>query len=151
HVPFGQVRLGGKKTGTRKGDAIRLGQVLDDARARVAKVLAESNPELPAQEAEAVARDVGIGAVGVANLVAQPEKAVDFGWEDILSLQGDSAPYVQYSHARAASILRRAGVDAGSLGDVDAAPLARPEEWALALRLSDFADETARAAATDEP
>lgn len=151
HVPFGLVRLGGKKTATRTGDVILLKEVIAEASARVAKLLAETNPDLPAATAEAVARDVGVGVVVFANLVAQRDKDVDFEWDDIVSLNGDAAPYVQYAHARTASVLRRAGADPVALAETDPAPLVRDEEWALAKLLVELADETARAAETKEP
>lgn len=151
HVPFGLVRLGGKKTGSRSGDVILLRDVIGEAATRVGALLRETNPDLPAEQAEAIARDVGTGAVVFANLAPQREKDVDFEWEDVVSLHGDAGPYVQYAHARTSSILRRAGAAADGLVDADAAPLARDEEWALAKILCELPDETARAAETDEP
>jgi arginyl-tRNA synthetase len=148
HVPFGLVRVGGKKAGTRTGNVVLLKEVLAEARARVRTLLAETNPDLPADKAAAVAHDVGTGAVVFANLVSQREKDVDFGWDEVVSLHGDSAPYVQYAHARTASILRKAGEDTAG---ADPGRLARAEEWALAKILADFGDETARAVDTDEP
>jgi arginyl-tRNA synthetase len=148
HVPFGLVRLGGKKAGTRSGNVVLLKEVLAEARSRVRALLAGTNPDLPHDRVESVANDVGTGAVVFANLVSQREKDVDFEWEDVVSLQGDSAPYVQYAHARTASILRRAAEDTTA---ADPALLARDEEWALAKILTDLAGETERAAETDEP
>ena len=153
HVPFGLVRLFGKKTSTRKGKVVLLRDVIDEASARVATLLKETNPDLPAAEAEAVARDVGVGVIIFANLVAQREKDVDFELDDVASLHGDAGPYIQYAHARTASVLRRGGVAGGraALADADPAPLGRDEEWALAKILCELPDETARAAETDEP
>jgi arginyl-tRNA synthetase len=151
HVPFGLVRLGGKKARTRTGEVILLKDVIGEATTRVAALLKETNPELAPAQAEAVAREVGVGVVVFANLAAQREKDVDFEWEDIVSLHGDASPYVQYAHARTASILARAGVAPGSLVDADPAPLGRDEEWALAKLLTELPDEVARAAETDEP
>ncbi len=148
HVPFGVVRLGGKKAGTRTGNVVLLKEVLAEARGRVRALLAETNPALPPDRADAVANDVGTGAVVFASLVSQREKDVDFEWDEVLSLQGDSAPYVQYAHARTAGILRKAAEDTTG---ADPARLARDEEWALAKILADLPDETARAADTDEP
>jgi arginyl-tRNA synthetase len=151
HVPFGLVRFGGKKTRTRSGDVILLTEVIAEATARVRALLDDTNPDLPPGRADAVARDVGIGVIVFANLVAQREKDVDFEWDDVVSLSGDAAPYVQYAHARVASIMRRAGVAPGELAGADPAPLQRDEEWALAKLLGDLGDEVARAAESDEP
>jgi arginyl-tRNA synthetase len=148
HVPFGLVRVGGKKAGTRKGNVIPLKELLAEARDRVLALLAEINPDLPPEQAAAVAGEVGRGAVVFANLQSQREKDVDFEWDDVINLHGDSAPYIQYAHARTASILRKAGDDVAT---ADPARLVREEEWGLAKILSDFPDETARAAETDEP
>src|SRR5262249_10406995 len=141
--------LGGKKASTRMGDVILLREVMAEATARVAKVLEETNPDLPPEQAAAVAHEVGTGAVIFANLSAQREKDVDFEWDDIGTLRGDAGPYIQYAHARTASLLRSGGQQ--DLAAADPAPLARDEEWALAKMLLDFADEIARAAASDEP
>ena len=152
HVSFGLVRLGGKKARTRTGEVILLKEVTGEATERVAKLLRETNPDLPPERAEAVARDVGTGVVIFSNLASQREKDVDFEWEDIVSLRGDAGPYVQYAHARTASLLRTGGVaDPAELAGADPAPLVRDEEWALALMLGDLGDEVARAAETDEP
>jgi arginyl-tRNA synthetase len=110
-------------------------------------VVAEKNAELPADRRAAVARDVGIGAVVFFNLSSQREKDIEFDMDRVLSFEGDAGPYVQFAHARAASILRRGG----AAGDADPAKLVRAEEWALAKMLSDIGDETARAADADEP
>jgi arginyl-tRNA synthetase len=151
HVPFGLVRLGGKKTSTRMGDVILLKQVIAEAAARVAALLRETNPDLPPEKAAEVARDVGVGAIIFSNLSAQREKDVDFEWEDVVSLRGDAGPYVQYAHARTSSLLRTGGLTSADLAGVDPAPLVREEEWALAKQLLDLGDEVARGADADEP
>ncbi len=153
HIPFGLVRLGGKKTGTRSGNVVLLKEVFEDATADVAPRIAESQPQLSAEEAAEIARTVGVGAVVFANLVTQREKDVDFDWAKVISLDGDSGPYLQYSHARCASILRKAGApqDAQVLAEVDWAKLGHDAEWAVARRLLDFPELVVRAAASCEP
>jgi arginyl-tRNA synthetase len=151
HVRFGLVRLGGKKARTRTGEVILLKEVIAEATARVARLLAENNPDLPPDRAQAVARDVGVGVVVFANLAAQREKDVDFEWEDVVSLRGDAGPYVQYAHARTASLLRAGGIAESDLAGADPTPLVRDEEWALAKLLTELGDEVARAAESDEP
>jgi arginyl-tRNA synthetase len=98
HVSFGLVRLGGKKTGTRTGSVVKLRDVLDEATKAVRERITERNPELA--DADKVARQVGIGAVVFADLKTAREKDVDFHWDDILAFDGDTGPYVQYTHAR---------------------------------------------------
>ncbi len=152
HVGFGLVRLGGKKTGTRTGNVVLLKEVLAEAQQKIAARLQEAGSPLSVEERERVARAVGVGAVIFANLSQQRDKDVDFSWDDVLSFEGDAGPYVQYAHARTASILRKGDVDdPRALLSADPARLAREEEWALTRLLTDLPDETARASATSEP
>ncbi len=151
HVPFGLVRLGGKKTGTRTGNVVLLKDVLEEAETDVKAKIAEVNPDLPAHQLDAVARMVGTGAVMFANLVAQREKDVDFDWNRVVALDGDTGPYVQYSHARCASILRRAAEPVGvaDLAAIDFARLTHDAEWAVAKRLLELPEVLVRAALGD--
>lgn len=158
HIPFGLVRLGGKKTGTRAGNVVLLEDVLDEAQSRASVVVADNvekaGVDISDADRIAIARAVGVGAVVFANLVTQREKDIDFEWEQVLSTTGDSGPYVQYAHARCASILRKtelspnsgpsASGDLGSLLDNDL-------EWAVARKLLDFGEVVARAARSNEP
>jgi arginyl-tRNA synthetase len=149
HVPFGLVRIGGKKTGTRAGNVVLLKDVLAEAEQRVRALIAEHDAALATTS---VARDVGIGAVVFANLSPQREKDVDFDWDKVVSLTGDSGPYLQYSHARCCAIARKAGeVGVAPSRDVDFARLTHDSEWAVARRILDFPDAVVRAAAASEP
>src|SRR5688572_12269051 len=109
HVSFGQVRFGGRKTGTRTGNVVKLREVLEEAADAVRARIEEKNPGLAGREQ--TARQVGVGAVVFADLATQREKDVEFDWDRMLSFEGDTGPYVQYAHARTASILRRAPAD----------------------------------------
>jgi len=150
HVPFGLVRVHGKKTGTRTGNVVLLKEVLSEAIERSSERIRANDPAMSDDGVAETARQVGVGAVVFANLVSQREKDVDFEMEDVLSVTGDSGPYLQYAHARCASILRKAeGLEAAA--DVDPAPLTADAEWAVARKLSDFADAVARAADGNEP
>jgi arginyl-tRNA synthetase len=149
HVPFGLVRIGGKKTGTRTGEVVLLREVLAEAQRRSRERIAEANPEIGADQLDEVARKVGVGAIVFANLASQRDKDVDFSWDEVLSFEGDAGPYVQYAHARSAAILRKAEVEADPAAD--AALLASDHEWQLGLRLADFPDAVARAARGDDP
>src|SRR5688572_17520145 len=108
HVAFGLVRIGGKKAGNRSGNVVLLKEVLAEAQEGVSVFLAEKNAGLSPERREEIARQVGLGAIVFANLFTQREKDVDFDLAQITSFDGDSAPYVQYSHARASSVLRKA-------------------------------------------
>ncbi len=150
HVPFGLVRLGGKKTGTREGNVVLLKEVLAEAQARAVPIIEKNNPEMTPEEVAATARMVGIGAVVFANLCTQREKDMDFEWEQVLSTAGDSGPYIQYAHARCASILRNAeGLSPSE--EVDGSLLGSEHEWALARKLVEFGEAVQRAAEASEP
>lgn len=109
HVPYGLVSLEGAKLSTRTGNIIYAEDILNEAVKRAAKAIEEKNPEL--MEKETVAKKVGIGAVIFHDLFNQRIKNVDFSWEDVLSFEGTTGPYVQYTYARAKSILRKSNVD----------------------------------------
>ena len=150
HVPFGLVRIGGKKTRSREGNIVLLKEVLREATDRSRDRVREKNPDMAPDELERTARVVGIGAVVFANLSSQRDKDVDFDWDDVLSTDGDSGPYVQYAHARASKLVRdgAAGMD---LAAADPAPLTSDLEWQVARALTDFPDVVAKAAETLEP
>jgi arginyl-tRNA synthetase len=151
HVPYGHVRIGGKKTATRLGNVVLMKTVFDIMQDEVREVIAASNPEMPADQMARVAREVGIGAVIFANLASQREKDVDFDLEKVTSISGDSGPYLQYSHARCASILRKAGVTDASLDGVDWSLLSHDAEWAVAKRLLEMPEIVVRAGDAAEP
>lgn len=138
HVWFGSI-LGpdNRPFKTRSGDTIKLADLLDEAEERAYAVVSAKNPELPEAERREVARVVGLGAVKYADL--QPHRQSDyvFDWDRMLSLQGNTAPYLQYAYARIRSIFRRGGAE--RLGFSPAAVavpvLAAPEELALAKHL----------------
>ncbi len=152
HIQFGFVRLGGKKTGTRIGNVVLLRDVLREAKERARERVREKNPDMSEAELAETARVVGIGAIVFANMVTQRDKDVDFDWEDILSTDGDTGPYVQYAHARCSSVLGKAGeVSLPELAGADPAPLEGDLEWAVARALVDFPDVVAKAAEQSEP
>ncbi|MDB4959664.1 MAG: arginyl-tRNA synthetase [Myxococcales bacterium] len=151
HVPFGLVRIGGKKTGTRTGNVVLLKEVIGEAEARVRALIAETNPDLPADVLDRVAPMVGTGAVVFANLAPQREKDVDFEWEKVVAMQGDSGPYLQYSYARCASIARKANEPITSTSGIDFGKLAHDAEWAVARKLLEFPDVVVRSAEACEP
>jgi arginyl-tRNA synthetase len=151
HVSFGLVRLGGKKTSTRLGNVVLMRHVFDIAADEVRDRIAERNPDLSVAQIEATANMVGIGAVVFANLASQRDKDVDFDLDKAVSLEGDSGPYIQYSHARCASIARKAGERVTSIDGVDFGRLGHDTEWAVARRLAELPEVVVRAADTCEP
>jgi arginyl-tRNA synthetase len=150
HVPYGLVRVGGKKGATRLGNVLLMQQVFAIAEDEVRRKIAEVNPELPADVVDKVAREVGIGAVIFANLAQQREKDIDFDIDKAVSLEGDSGPYLQMQHARCSSVFRKAGEQVTS-ADADFTKLAHDAEWAIARRLLDFPEIVVRAGDACEP
>ena len=151
HVPYGLIRVGGKKTGTRLGNVVLMRDVFKIAEDEVRQVMATVNPNLPKEVVDDVAPKVGIGAVVFANLATQREKDVDFDLDKAISLDGDSGPYLMYSHARCASIVRKAGETIASVEGIDFSLLTHDAEWAVAGKLLEFPDHVVRASENSEP
>ncbi|GAA3753855.1 arginine--tRNA ligase [Plantactinospora mayteni] len=136
HVGFGLV-LGpdGRKLASRAGDSVKLVELLDEAVARATALARQKNPGLgPAAVAE-VGRAIGIGAVKYADLSVDRSRDYVFDWDRMLALSGNTAPYLQYAHARIRSIFRRAGRAAPEGVPV---LVGEPAERALARELLDF-------------
>ena len=107
HVPFGWVNLAGEKLSTRKGKVVLLEELLQTAIQKTLEIINEKNPNL--EHKEEVAREVGVGAVVFGALSVNRIKDVTFSWEEALNFDGETGPYLQYTHARACSILRKVG------------------------------------------
>lgn len=120
HVAFGNV-LGPdrKMLRSRSGETVKLVDLLDEATERAAAAVAEKNPELSDDERAEVARTVGIGAVKYSDLSNDRIKDYVFDWDRMLAFEGNTAPYLQYAHARICSIFRRADVERASVRGTD--------------------------------
>lgn len=151
HVPYGLIRVAGKRSATRLGGVVLMRDVFKIAEAEVREIIAKVNPDLPAPVVDQVAPQIGIGAVVFANLATQRDKDIDFDLEKAISLEGDSGPYIQYSHARCASILRKAGETVTSVEGIDFSLLTQDAEWAVAKKLLELPDIVVRAADNSEP
>lgn len=133
HVAFGSVLGPDKKPfKSRGGESIKLMALIEEAEARAGAVVREKNPELDAGSIEAIAHAVGIGSIKYADLSTHRIKDYVFDWDRMLALEGNTAPYLMYAHARIRSILRR--VDDWS-PDKASIVLQDPAERALALEL----------------
>lgn len=137
HMPFGTM-LGkdGKPFKTRSGGTVKLAELLDEAEERALLMVQEKSTDLSTDEQQQVAKTVGVGAVKYADLAKNRLSDYVFDWDTMLSLQGNTAPYLQYAYARSRSILRK-------VGEWDAqAPLlmTEPAERALALRILQLTD-----------
>jgi arginyl-tRNA synthetase len=151
HVAFGSV-LGDdrKMLRSRSGDSVKLSDLLDEAVERAAAAVAEKNPDLDAETRAEVARMIGIGAVKYADLSNDRIKDYVFDWDRMLAFEGNTAPYLQYAHARICSIFRRAGVDRTDLRDL-AIVLGQPQERDLAKRLLTYPTAVAETLAAYAP
>jgi arginyl-tRNA synthetase len=146
HAGFGTM-MGpdGKPFKTRSGDVVKLADLLDEAEERALVTVREKNPDFPDAQQREIARMVGIGAVKYSDLSKDRVSDYAFDWDRILSFQGNTAPYLQYAHARIRSIFRKANIDPQFLrGPVH---LTEPTEFALAkfiLRFGEILDQVAR-------
>ena len=139
HIAFGSI-LGEdrKMMKTRSGDNVGLVELLDEARARAAAIIGEKSAHLSPEEASEVADIVGIGAVKFAELSQNRLTDYVFSWDRMLALQGDTAPYLQYSHVRIRSIFRK--LDADFSAKDAKLTLTAPEEIHLARLLARFGE-----------
>ena len=106
HVAFGMVSFEGESLSTRKGNVVYLEDLLNQAVEKARAIIDEKSPDL--ENRDEVARQVGIGAVVFFDLYNNRIKDIDFSWERALNFEGETGPYVQYTHARACSVLRKA-------------------------------------------
>ncbi len=152
HVWFGLMRLPEGTFSTRQGNVIKLERLLDEAESRALALVKESSPEMGAALQREVARAVGIGAVKYADLSQNPQSLVTFSWDKALALDGNSAPYLQYAHARIASVRDKYREQFGDRKPEDSQiVLGEAIERRLAVRLARFPDVLLRAAAAYKP
>lgn len=135
HVSFGLVKFADRKLSTRKGEVIFLDDLLKESVAKTLEIINEKNPEL--ENKEEVAKKIGVGAMVFTYLKNSRERDIVFDWKEMLSFDGETGPYVQYTYARAKSILRKAGEVST---DVDYSKLNSKEEFELIKTLEGFND-----------
>jgi len=116
HVPFGSM-LGqdGKPFKTRAGGTVKLAQLLDEAEQRALGPVTRKNPDLPEALRREIAKVVGLGAVKYTDLSQNPASDYIFDWDKMLSLDGNTAPYLQYAYVRVQSIFRKGKIDSQEL------------------------------------
>jgi arginyl-tRNA synthetase len=148
HLAYETVLLEGKQMSGRKGIVVSVDEVLDEAVQRVRAVIAEKNPDHPSpQEA---AEQIGVGAVRFAMIKTEARKQIDFRYDQALSFEGDTGPYIQYAYARAGSILRKAEEQGVSSERTDFS-LTTSHEVALAKHLLRFPEVLQDAARNKAP
>lgn len=152
HIWFGLMRLPEGTFSTREGNVIRLEKLLDAAEAKAFEAVSEVNPDLPKEEREEIARVVGLGAIRYADLSQNRQSTVVFTWEKALSLDGNTAPYLQYAYARIRSVLRKYEETVPG-GSIERAPIriGEPAEREVVRRLIRFPGALRRATEQRRP
>ncbi len=135
HFAYNLVRLPGARMSSRRGRYVTLDEVLDGAAERAYEEVSKRSPHLSKEEKRQISDFVGNGAVKYALVEVDPTKPVIFTWDRVLDFEKNSAPYIQYSHARAQSILRKADREPE---DVDYSLLTDPIERDIVLTLARF-------------
>ena len=148
HHMFGMM-LGkdGKPFKTRAGGTVKLSDLLDEALERARRLVAEKNPDMPADELEKLANAVGIGAVKYADLSKNRTTDYIFDWDNMLAFEGNTAPYMQYAYTRVLSVFRKANIDESVLANATVS-ITEDREAQLAARLLQF-EETLSVVARD--
>ncbi len=133
HVGFGLVKFQDRKLSTRKGEVVFLEELLNDSVKRVHDIINEKNPNL--ENKDEIAEKIGVGAIIFTYLKNNKEKDIVIDWNEMLSFEGETGPYVQYAYARGNSVLEKAG---DIKLDVDYDLLKSDEEFKLIKALSNF-------------
>ena len=145
HVSFGMVSGTEGAFSTRRGNMVKLREVLNAAIEKTGEIMKEKSPDL--ENRDAVARDVGVGALVWNSLYNGRIKDVVFDWDTVLNFDGETGPYAQYTHARACSVLRKAQPQ----GEIDYSLLSDDESRGLIAALAAFPDAVREAMDKYEP
>lgn len=148
HIPYGLVSLEGEKLSTRTGNIIYAEDILREAIKRSSQLIAKKNPSL--SNKDQISEIVGIGAVIFHDLFNQRIKNVNFSWEEVLNFDGTTGPYVQYTYARAKSILRKGNIDNLNF-NIDTNLLLDESSYNLAKEIAFYPEKVKEAAARYEP
>lgn len=144
HIPFGLILKDGKKLSTRKGKIILLEEVLNEAIQLAETTIEEKNPQL--RNKKEVAKEVGVGAIIFSDLKQHRKHDIEFDIKKMLQTEGETGPYIQYTYARACSILRKAQeVETYLVTEVN------DYEWEVIKSLQQFPSITKRAASEYDP
>ncbi len=147
HIDFGWVKFENRTMSTRRGQIIFLEDVIGQARDLAREKILEKNPALA--EIDKTAHIIGVGAVLFSQLSVRRQKDVNFVWEEVLNFDGETGPYLQYTHARLRSLLRNYGQEV--VADIDFDLLDQEEERRVIEILADFADAIGDAARNYDP
>lgn len=147
HVPYGTYSFGGEKIASRTGNVVLLEDLFNDAIHRALAIIDEKNPSL--ENKNTIAKAVGVGAIIFGSLSNSRIRDVNFDWEEALSFEGNTGPYVQYSYARTASVLRKNEETVFSIINDNYTP--NTDECALIKALAMLPEKVVSAASSNEP
>ena len=147
HTPFGLVSLGDGKLSTRKGHVVLMEDILNMSVEKTKNIIEEKNPNL--ENKDEIAEEVGIGAIIFEDLFNSRIKNVVFDFDRMLNFDGETGPYAQYTHARACSIIKRAGVDVDE--NIDYSLLNDEASFNVCKVINEFPDKLAEADDKNEP
>lgn len=147
HISFGMVSLKDQTLSTRKGQVVFLEDVLNKAIDKTREIM--ENRDDAVENIDEVSRIVGIGAVKFQELYNNRIKDYVFDWDEVLNFDGETGPYVQYTYARAKSVLRKAGID--EIKPLDIEKITSDEEFTLVKKLAGFEDVVVKAKEKYEP
>ena len=147
HISFGMVSLKDQTLSTRKGQVVFLEDVLNKTIEKTREIM--ENREDTVDDIDEVSRIVGIGAVKFQELYNNRIKDYVFDWDEVLNFEGETGPYVQYTYARAKSVLRKAGID--DIKPLDIEKITSDEEFTLVKKLAGFEDVVVKAKEKYEP
>ncbi|WP_163999395.1 arginine--tRNA ligase [Pyxidicoccus caerfyrddinensis] len=146
HVAFGRIH----GMSTRKGQVVQLSEVLDEAKERASAKVKENIEagRIHTGDADQLSEQIGLGAIAFGDLKHKRASDYTFDWDEVLSFEGHTGPYLQYAHARTVSVLRKGG---GAPASYDAALLTLPEEQALLREIMRLPEVVTDAAEQYEP
>lgn len=147
HTPFGLVSLGDGKLSTRKGHVVLMEDILNMSVEKTKNIIEEKNPNL--ENKDEISEEVGIGAIIFEDLFNSRIKNVVFDFDRMLNFDGETGPYAQYTHARACSIIKRAGVDFDE--NIDYSLLNDEASFNVCKVINEFPNKLAEAADKNEP
>ena len=147
HTPFGLVSLGDGKLSTRKGHVVLMEDILNMSVEKTKNIIEEKNPNI--ENKDEIAEEVGIGAIIFEDLFNSRIKNVVFDFDRMLNFDGETGPYAQYTHARACSIIKRAGIDVDE--NIDYSLLNDEASFNVCKVINEFPNKLEEAADKNEP
>lgn len=137
HFAYGLVELPGYRMSSRRGRYVTLDEIMDEAKRRAMEEVSKRSPQLSEEEKKRISEIIGIGAIKYALISLEPIKEMVFTWDRVLDFEKNSGPFIQYAHARACSILKKAEAIPEK---VNYSLLNHPKEHELIIRIAKFPD-----------